>query len=370
MRACCAESGSVLYIFRQKPRRPALKFLEFRRMPSQSKTHSKGGLPHGRVRFLLSGKRQDSRIKISMNKQNSSAKSDEELLEEASRLEAEALAEQERGEGYQPKRDLHAGAEDGQADGPESFLKPVNAASHVKHVIGVVSGKGGVGKSMVTSLLGLELARRGYRTAIMDADITGPSIPKAFGLRGPLMQDQDGIIPAETAEGIKVISLNLLLPDETDPVVWRGPIISGTVQQFWTEVHWGEIDYMLVDMPPGTGDVALTVFQSIPLDGIIIVTSPQDLVSMIVTKAVKMAEIMNVKVLGIVENMSYFVCPDCGAKHYIFGHSTIDSVAAQHGTKVLDHLPLNPEAAGLADAGKIESLKETPLKHTADEITR
>ncbi|MGI6107034.1 MAG: P-loop NTPase [Lachnospiraceae bacterium] len=309
---------------------------------------------------------------MSEQNQNNGPKTDEEWMDEASRMEAEALAEQERGEGYQLKRDLHEGngGDDGQQQGPESFIKPVNAASHVSHVIGVVSGKGGVGKSMVTSLLAVELARRGYKTAVMDADVTGPSIPKAFGLKGPLLQDEAGIIPAETADGIKVISLNLLLPDETDPVVWRGPIISGTVQQFWTEVHWGDIDYMLVDMPPGTGDVALTVFQSIPLDGIIIVTSPQDLVSMIVTKAVKMAEIMNVRVLGIVENMSYFVCPDCGAKHYIFGHSTIDGVAAQHGTRVLDHLPLDPEAAQLADSGRIEEAEGNPLKNTADEITK
>lgn len=309
---------------------------------------------------------------MSEKNQNNGPKTDEEWMDEASRMEAEALAEQERGEGYQLKRDLHEGngGDDGQQQGPESFIKPVNAASHVSHVIGVVSGKGGVGKSMVTSLLAVELARRGYKTAVMDADVTGPSIPKAFGLKGPLLQDEAGIIPAETADGIKVISLNLLLPDETDPVVWRGPIISGTVQQFWTEVHWGDIDYMLVDMPPGTGDVALTVFQSIPLDGIIIVTSPQDLVSMIVTKAVKMAEIMNVRVLGIVENMSYFVCPDCGAKHYIFGHSTIDGVAAQHGTRVLDHLPLDPEAAQLADSGRIEEAEGNPLKNTADEITK
>ena len=197
------------------------------------------------------------------------------------------------------------------AKGPQSMQVKENAHSRVKKVIGVVSGKGGVGKSMVTSLLAVAMNRKGYKTAIMDADITGPSIPTAFGLNDHAVANDDGLLPEVTKNGIKVMSLNLLLEDQTDPVVWRGPIISGTVSQFWTEVCWGDVDYMFVDMPPGTGDVALTVFQSLPLAGIVIVTSPQELVSMIVTKAVKMAEMMNVPVLGIVENMSYFVCPEC-----------------------------------------------------------
>ena len=202
------------------------------------------------------------------------------------------------------------------AKGPQSMQVKENAHSRVKKVIGVVSGKGGVGTSMVTSLLAVAMNRKGYKIAIMDADITGPSIPTAFGLNDHAVANDDGLLPEVTKNGIKVMSLNLLLEDQTDPVVWRGPIISGTVSQFWTEVCWGDVDYMFVDMPPGTGDVALTVFQSLPLAGIVIVTSPQELVSMIVTKAVKMAEMMNVPVLGIVENMSYFVCPDCGKKPY------------------------------------------------------
>ena len=216
------------------------------------------------------------------------------------------------------------------AKGPQSMQVKENAHSRVKKVIGVVSGKGGVGKSMVTSLLAVAMNRKGYKTAIMDADITGPSIPTAFGLNDHAVANDDGLLPEVTKNGIKVMSLNLLLEDQTDPVVWRGPIISGTVSQFWTEVCWGDVDYMFVDMPPGTGDVALTVFQSLPLAGIVIVTSPQELVSMIVTKAVKMAEMMNVPVLGIVENMSYFVCPDCGKKHFLFGTSHIEKVAAEH----------------------------------------
>lgn len=202
------------------------------------------------------------------------------------------------------------------AKGPQSMQVKENAHSRVKKVIGVVSGKGGVGKSMVTSLLAVAMNRKGYKTAIMDADITGPSIPTAFGLNDHAVANDDGLLPEVTKNGIKVMSLNLLLEDQTDPVVWRGPIISGTVSQFWTEVCWGDVDYMFVDMPPGTGDVALTVFQSLPLAGIVIVTSPQELVSMIVTKAVKMAEMMNVPVLGIVENMSYFVCPGLRKKAF------------------------------------------------------
>ena len=202
---------------------------------------------------------------------------------------------------------------------PKSFLAAPNAGSNVKRVIGVVSGKGGVGKSTVTAMLAVMLQRRGLTVGILDADITGPSIPKIFGVHEQALSDGEAILPAESKTGIKMMSVNLLLPNETDPVVWRGPIIGGTVKQFWTDVAWGDIDVLMVDMPPGTGDVALTVFQSLPLDGIIIVTTPQDLVSMVVQKAVKMAGMMNIPVLGIVENNSWYVCPDCGKKHLIYG---------------------------------------------------
>lgn len=251
------------------------------------------------------------------------------------------------------------------AKNAQNMQQEVNKHSSVKKVIGVVSGKGGVGKSMVTSLLAVAMNRRGYRTAIMDADITGPSIPMAFGLKEHAVAADEGILPAVTKGGIKVMSLNLLLENETDPVVWRGPIISGTVSQFWTEVYWGDVDYMFVDMPPGTGDVALTVFQSLPLAGIVIVTSPQELVSMIVTKAVKMAELMKVPVLGIVENMSYFVCPDCGKKHFLFGKSSIEKVAGEHGIPVIDYLPLDPAMAALCDEGRMEAAPEGLLDTVA-----
>lgn len=260
------------------------------------------------------------------------------------------------------------GCSQNHAGQPADMHEACNAASNVKKVIGVVSGKGGVGKSMVTSLLAVAMRRKGYRTAILDADITGPSIPKAFGLKGPAVQGDQGILPIETQDGIRVMSLNLLLEDETDPVVWRGPIISGTVKQFWTDIYWGDVDYMFVDMPPGTGDVALTVFQSLPLAGIIVVTSPQDLVSMIVTKAVKMAELMKVPVLGIVENMSYFMCPDCGKKHFIYGKSNVEEVAAQHGISVIDRLPIDPAIASLCDEGRIEEISGEPLKTLADSL--
>ena len=243
----------------------------------------------------------------------------------------------------------------------KSFLEALAPESSVKKVIGVVSGKGGVGKSMVTSLLAVAMNRKGYKTAIMDADITGPSIPTAFGLNDHAVANDDGLLPEVTKNGIKVMSLNLLLEDQTDPVVWRGPIISGTVSQFWTEVCWGDVDYMFVDMPPGTGDVALTVFQSLPLAGIVIVTSPQELVSMIVTKAVKMAEMMNVPVLGIVENMSYFKCPDCGNIHYIYGKSNIDKVAEDMGIKNVAKMPIDPHVAEYIDAGRAEELDASAL---------
>ena len=231
----------------------------------------------------------------------------------------------------------------------------LNEFSKVRKVIGVVSGKGGVGKSMVTALLATASSRMGKCTAVLDADITGPSIPKLFGITEKVTSpDGKHITPAESVSGIKIISINLLLPDETEPVVWRGPIIAGTVKQFWTDVIWGDVDYMFVDMPPGTGDVPLTVFQSLPVDGIIVVASPQDLVSMIVAKAVKMAQIMNIPVLGIVENMSYLTCPHCGKKINLFGESHIDKTAREFGIKNVFKLPLDPALTALADSGKIE----------------
>ena len=236
----------------------------------------------------------------------------------------------------------------------ESFLAPANPLSNVKKVIGVVSGKGGVGKSTVTSLLAVEMNRRGYHTAILDADITGPSIPQAFHIHSRPEGCEEGLIPIKSATGIDIMSVNVLLENETDPVIWRGPVLAGVVKQFWSEVVWKDVDYMFVDMPPGTGDVPLTVYQSLPIDGIIVVTSPQDLVSMIVTKAVKMAEMMNVPVVGIIENYSYLVCPDCGKKLSVFGESKIDAVAAELGIQVLAKLPINPSTAKAMDTGMVE----------------
>ena len=248
---------------------------------------------------------------------------------------------------------------------PQSFLEKTNDLSHVKKVIGVVSGKGGVGKSLVTSSLAVAMRRMGKKVAVLDADITGPSIPAAFGIHTRAEGSELGIYPAETKTGIGIMSLNLLTEHETDPVIWRGPVIAGTVKQFWTDVIWGDVDYMFVDMPPGTGDVPLTVFQSLPIDGIVVVTSPQDLVSMIVTKAVKMAEMMHIPVLGLVENYSYFQCPDCGKRHAIFGESHIDQVAAGLGLKVLARLPIDPAVAAACDAGKIEDLEQNYLAGVA-----
>ena len=253
---------------------------------------------------------------------------------------------------------------------PESLLAPQNALSNVKKVIGVVSGKGGVGKSLVTSLLAVEMSRRGYKTAILDADITGPSIPQTFGLHERAEGSQDGIYPVNTKTGIEVMSVNLLLKEETQPVVWRGPVIAGTVKQFWSDVVWNEVDYMFVDMPPGTGDVPLTVFQSIPLDGIVIVSSPQELVSMIVKKAANMAGMMNINVLGLVENMSYVVCPDCGKAIEVFGKSRIDETAEQFGYDVLGKLPIDYRLAALCDKGAIELCEETYLSEAADKIEK
>lgn len=230
----------------------------------------------------------------------------------------------------------------------------MNEQSNVKKVIGVVSGKGGVGKSSVTSMLAVATQRMGYKVAILDADVTGPSIPQAFGIKEKATGTDEMIFPVESKTGITVMSVNALLEDTTDPVVWRGPVLSGVIEQFWNNVVWGDIDVMFVDMPPGTGDVALTVFQSLPLDGIVIVTSPQELVSMIVEKAVKMAQLMNVPVIGIVENMSYFMCPDCGKKHRIFGESHVDAVAAKYGIDNLAEIPMNTKIAAACDKGMIE----------------
>ena len=244
---------------------------------------------------------------------------------------------------------------------PENLIQKTNDRSHVKKVIGVVSGKGGVGKSMVTSLLALATARSGKTAAILDADLTGPSIPKAFGLHDRAVGDETGLFPVETRSGIKVMSLNLLLENETDPVVWRGPVIAGTVTQFWTEVNWGDVDYMYVDMPPGTGDVPLTVFQSLPVDGIIVVTSPQELVSMIVEKAVNMAGLMKVPILGMVENMAYMVCPHCGEKLSPFGKSRLEETAAAFGIRAAAQMPIDPELAALCDGGRLEEYGQEPL---------
>ena len=250
----------------------------------------------------------------------------------------------------------------------QDFSAKLNAASSVKKVIGVVSGKGGVGKSLVSSLLAVALQKAGRQVGILDADITGPSIPKMFGVSGKATGTDKGILPAVTKSGTKIMSINLLLENETEPVVWRGPVIAGAVQQFWTDVFWDSIDVMVVDMPPGTGDVPLTVFQSLPVDGIIIVTSPQELVSMIVQKAVKMANMMNIPILGMVENMSYVQCPDCGSQIHVFGESHIHEVAASYGIDVLGQLPIDPAFAAHADSGTIEQADTAGLKAAVDKI--
>ena len=239
----------------------------------------------------------------------------------------------------------------------ESLLAQLNPKSTVRKVIAVVSGKGGVGKSTVTSLLAVAMSRKGKKVAVLDADITGPSAPTAFGVQECQSASEEGIYPAVTNTGIQVMSINLLLDNNTDPVVWRGPVIAGAVKQFWTDVIWEDVDYMFVDMPPGTGDVPLTVFQSIPVDGIVIVTSPQDLVSMIVTKAVKMANMMHIPVLGFVENYSYLECPDCGKRINVFGESHLDEVAKEFDLPVLARLPIDPAVAASYDSGKMETVK-------------
>ena len=250
---------------------------------------------------------------------------------------------------------------------PQSFLKEHNPAARVGKVFGVVSGKGGVGKSMVTSQLAVLMARKGYKVGVLDADVTGPSIPKAFGVHQRAMADDRGMLPVPTAGGIQLMSVNLLLDNETDPVLWRGPVIGGVVTQFWTDVVW-DVDYLFVDMPPGTGDVALSVFQSLPLDGIIIVASPQELVSMVVEKAVKMAEMMDIPIVGVVENMSYLVCPDCGKKIPVFGDSHLDEIAAKFGVNVLARMPLDPRLTACADGGAIETYAGDALAGAADAV--
>ncbi len=250
-------------------------------------------------------------------------------------------------------------------EAPDLREKP-HELSNIKKVIGVISGKGGVGKSLVTSLMAVTMDRMGYHSAILDADITGPSIPKAFGLKDKASGSDMGIYPVKSRKGIDIMSINVLLPDDTDPVVWRGPIIAGSVKQFWTDVIWTDVDFMFVDMPPGTGDVPLTVFQSLPVDGIIVVTSPQELVSMIVTKAVKMAKMMNVPIIGLVENMSYFKCPDNDKEYQIFGESHIDEIAKAQGLKVLAKLPIDPKLSALCDKGAIEMFEGDWLDGAAD----
>ena len=255
--------------------------------------------------------------------------------------------------------------------GPQSFLVEQNKFSNIKHVIGVVSGKGGVGKSFVTSSLAVNMAKKGYKVGILDADITGPSIPKMFGAHDQILGDENGLMhPYETKEGIKLISVNLLMDNEEDPVIWRGPVIAGVVKQFWNETAWGDIDYLFVDMPPGTGDVPLTVFQSLPVDGIVIVTSPQELVNMIVKKAYNMAEAMHITVLGVVENFSYLKCPDCGKETQIFGPSKVDDVAKDFGLDVLAKLPIDPKLAALCDRGMIEMFEGDWLDAAAEKLEK
>lgn len=250
----------------------------------------------------------------------------------------------------------------------ESFFEPTGEFNNIKHTIAVVSGKGGVGKSAVTSMLAVSLARRGYKVGVLDADITGPSIPKAFGIKGRAMQNETGILPAVTETGIKVISVNMMLENGDQPVVWRGPVIAGLVKQFWHDVFWGELDFLIIDCPPGTGDVPLTVFQTIKLDGAIMVTSPQDLVSLIVKKALNMAKLMNINVIGIIENMSYVVCPDCGKKFSVFGNS--EGKYDDFGIGVLGRLPIDPDLASMIDNGAIEHFEGEFLDAAVSEIEK
>lgn len=253
---------------------------------------------------------------------------------------------------------------------PKSFLEKPHAQSSIKKVIGVVSGKGGVGKSLVTGLMSVLMSRKGYRTAILDADITGPSVPRMFHLNEKAMANEDGLLPVVTKTGIQVMSINLLLENDTDPVVWRGPIIAGTVKQFWTDVIWKDVDFMFVDMPPGTGDVPLTVFQSIPLDGIIVVASPQELVGMIVKKAANMAEMMNIPLIGLVENMSYITCPDCGKRIPVFGESKVEKTAQEYKIPNTARLPIDPKLAAACDKGMIELFDGDWLNEMVDAMEK
>ena len=262
------------------------------------------------------------------------------------------------------------GASCGERTEPQDLLKPANALSSIKKVIAVVSGKGGVGKSAVTCTLAAAMAARGKKVGILDADITGPSVPRAFGISRRAEGSEVGIYPAVPAGGIALMSLNLLIERETDPGGGRGPVIAGAVEQFWTDVVWGDLDYLFVDMPPGTGDVPLTVFQSLPVDGVIVVSAPQTLVGMIVTKAVRMAEMMNIPVLGLVENYSYFRCPDCGGEHPVFGESTIDALGAQLSLPVLAKLPIDPALARAVDAGRVEGYQPNPMAGVAERLDR
>jgi len=262
------------------------------------------------------------------------------------------------------------GADCGERTDPMDFRKQPHELSHIKRVIAVVSGKGGVGKSTVTCALAAAMARRGKKVGVLDADITGPSVPKAFGVHKMAEASELGLFASRTQGGVALMSLNLLTENETDPVVWRGPIIAGTVTQFWTDVIWGDLDYLFVDMPPGTGDVPLTVFQSLPVDGVIVVTSPQDLVSMIVTKAVKMAQLMDIPVLGFVENYSYYRCPDCGKEHSIFGESNLEAVAGPLNVPILARLPIDPDIARAMDEGRIETYEPNPMESVAEALDK
>jgi len=250
------------------------------------------------------------------------------------------------------------------------FRIKMNEMSHIIKTIAVISGKGGVGKSFITSMLAVSMQRLGYQTAILDADLTGPSIPKIFGLKEKAKQNEFGILPVLSKTKIKVMSINLLIDNETSPVVWRGPLIAKTVQQFWTDVVWDKVDYMFIDMPPGTGDVPLTVFQSMPSDGIVIITSPQELVSMIVSKSIQMAEMMNIPIIGIVENMSYIICPKCKESIYLFGQSKIDEIAKKHNLDVLAKVPLEPSIASLCDRGLIELAPDIHFTEIAEKIEK
>ena len=256
----------------------------------------------------------------------------------------------------------------GSCGGEQDFGVAAHPMSHVKRVIGIVSGKGGVGKSLITSLSAVMLNRKGFKVGVMDADMTGPSIPMGFGVHSRATANADGILPTMTEKGIGIMSVNLFLDEETEPVIWRGAVVANTVKQFWTDVVWGDVDYMFVDMPPGTGDVPLTIFQSLPVDGIIVVASPQELVGMIVTKAVRMAQMMNVPILGLVENMSWFRCDKCGEKHYIYGESRLQEAADKYGLEILGRLPIRQDIAAAVDAGKIEDVDFPEMAEIADKV--